>query len=781
MRPLSKTAKLPALPSNEADVRSGYLFAAALLVCAWALFSWPWVSGRYAIPWDAAAQFIPQVQFMADSLWRGEWPFWCPFVFSGQVQIADPQSMLFSPPMILLAIVNGAPGLWSIDGVALAMLLVAALGVLLLARHWGWHWIGGLVAGLGFGFGAAMAWRLQHFGQVFSLAYFPFALLFLERALNRGSVVSGILAGLFGAFIVLGRDQVGLLCVYLLIGRVVWYWLSGPGIGARMKSSLAPLIAGGMTGIVLIGIPILMTLNLADHSNRPLIDYAGAAAGSLHPGLLVTSALPHLFAAAGPMADYWGPPSTVWTGTGLFLAQNMGELYVGAISFVLLAAGLVRGDLWRPEIRYVTVGLIFVLLYALGGYTPAFWVFYKVLPGVDLYRRPADAAFQIGGFAALLAGFCAHRLLVDTDIRFSHTAIAGVAALLAVPFVFGIGCAVYLHHLPQAVSPLLLAAFWFALSIAGLAIAVWLLPIRPFVAGLVVAGILASDLATNNGPNGSSAMPVAELDVLNPHTTNATIKTLKRLVAENTSATQRPRIELAGLGFHWPNASMTHRLDNTLGYNPVRLKIYADATGAGDTVGLPEQREFSPLFPSYRSPLANLLGLRFIATGIPIEKIDKQLAPGTFPLRARTADAYIYENTAALPRVLFATRARKADFSALIASGQWPETDFRSTVLLEAPTSEDSPRRPGSVRLLKAHNTAVTIEADSPDGGWVVLNDVWYPWWQATVDGAPAPVLRANVLFRAVAVPPGQHRVRFVFRPVAGVFEDLIHRPHPGK
>ena len=86
--------------------------------------------------------------------------------------------------------------------------------------------------------------------------------------------------------------------------------------------------------------------------------------------------------------------------------------------------------------------------------------------------------------------------------------------------------------------------------------------------------------------------------------------------------TRRDRIELAGLGFHWPNASLTHRLENTLGYNPIRLALYSQATGAEDHVGLPDQRKFTPLFPSYRSTLANLLGLRFIVTGAPIETMD---------------------------------------------------------------------------------------------------------------------------------------------------------------
>ena len=61
-------------------------------------------------------------------------------------------------------------------------------------------------------------------------------------------------------------------------------------------------------------------------------------------------------------------------------------------------------------------------------------------------------------------------------------------------------------------------------------------------------------------------------------------------------------------------------------------------------------------------------------------------------------------------------------------------------------------------------------------GGYVVLNDVWHPWWTATVDGKPADILTANVLFRAVEVTPGRHQVRFEFKPVEGAIAELSER-----
>ena len=112
----------------------GYGAAALALMALWAVMIWPWLTGRVTIPWDAKAHFQPQIQFLAQSLARGEMPFWSPFVFAGHPQIADPQSMIFSAPFLLLALASANPSSWAVDMTVLGSALAGGLARMLWFR-----------------------------------------------------------------------------------------------------------------------------------------------------------------------------------------------------------------------------------------------------------------------------------------------------------------------------------------------------------------------------------------------------------------------------------------------------------------------------------------------------------------------------------------------------------------------------------------------------------------------------------------------------------------------
>lgn len=766
----------------------GYRLATAVFIVCWALLSAPWLSGRVTIPYDAKAHFQAQIQFMAKALHSGQSPFWSPFTFAGSPQIADPQSLIFSPAA-LLALFDADPSFWIMDTYVLAMLGLAGLATLAYFRDRGWHPAGGVVAAVALAFGASAAWRVQHIGQIKSFALVWVSLWLLSRALRRQSVAYGMAAGFAAGIMLMEPDQVALLGAYMLGGFALDYWLSQPRPLAAIKASIAPIGAATIVGAFLVVIPLVLTMLFVSDSNRPQIPFAEAVRGSLHPASLLTFLVGDLYGAHDPHVNYWGPFSEYWDPTELTLSQNMSQVYLGALPFLLLLThGLTRGYALAREIRFFTcAGLVFIV-YAIGRHTPLFALMFDHVPGVALFRRPADATFLIGGVMAILGGYLVHRLAsAKPALRLPMSQRLAAVVLPVAGILLAILIALVMRHMADAWKPILYAVGWLAASALVIANLRRIAIAAPRAAILLPAVLLAADLAANNGPNESTALPPSSYAVLDPNCGNETVRLLKSLLKQRPDSARRDRVELTGLGFEWPNAAMVHGFDHVLGYNPLRLELVNESVGARDTIAGPDQRKFTPLFPSYASRLADLLGLRFIATSIPVEEIDHKLKPGDLRLIARTPDAYVYENPRAFPRALFVRSAARADFAAIIKSGRWPEFEPTETVLVDrdADIPEAALRRSSpmplhaTIKLKRYENTRIELDVDSPEPGYAVLNDVWHPWWEADVDGRQTPILRANVLFRAVSVPAGRHTVVFEFKPIAGAFEELSQRMRP--
>jgi hypothetical protein len=789
------------IPSNP---RSYGLFTALLIVSTvWLVLAWPWLSESVTVPWDAKAHFQPQLAFLAQSLARGESPFWTPNVFAGHPQIADPQSLIFSPPFLLLAWLVPSPGLREMDAMLLGSLLVGGWFIVLYFRDRQWHEAAAVVAALSFAFGGAAAWRIQHVGQVLSVAYFPIALWLLDRALRRGSGLYGFASGVVAGFMLLGRDQVAFLGLIVLAAYAA---LRLRDSGWAIRASLKPLLLGALGGALTVTIPMVMTLLLAEDSNRPMITLSEAGKGSLHPWSLLTAIIPHLYGIARPLGDYWGPPSPDWGPVDLYLARNMATFYFGVLPllgllllpFLLkfrpkfatspesLAAGT---DAYRRDAIFLGVGFILLMLYSLGRYTPFFAGVFMVIPGIDRFRRPADALFVACALGSMAGGYGVHRWIMASRFRLPPWALLAFAGFVAFCGLAGGLLAFSVGRLDQTVAPLAASACFLAAAVMAL-IMLHRLEGRTLPLMLVAGVFMLADLGWNNAPNESTGLNPDSYEVLRPNSANETIAILKQKVQETRADDRIDRVELAGIDFHWPNASLVHGLHNTLGYNPVRSAIYSNSVGARDHIAGPDQRLFTPLLPSYKSPMADLVGLRYIVSRVPMDELYRVAAkeserpvpdfnPEDFPLVARTGDAYIYENPRALPRVLFAGNALQADFDSLIKSGAWPAFDPRQTVLLDRlilPREADPREDDRKVRIVSYRNTEIIVEAESGKGGFVVLNDSWDDWWQVEVDGKRAGLERANVAFRAVAVPPGKHIVRFVFRPFRGALAELLRR-----
>ena len=111
------------MPARFEEAQRFPLAAAfGLYTIAFLALAWPWLSGAVEIPYDAASQFYPQLAFLGASVRHRQSPFLTPNVFAGWPQIADPQSLIFSP-----AFHRGPPGPPNPSRCGLPIVLVFAL------------------------------------------------------------------------------------------------------------------------------------------------------------------------------------------------------------------------------------------------------------------------------------------------------------------------------------------------------------------------------------------------------------------------------------------------------------------------------------------------------------------------------------------------------------------------------------------------------------------------------------------------------------------------------
>jgi hypothetical protein len=60
----------------------------------------------------------------------------------------------------------------------------------------------------------------------------------------------------------------------------------------------------------------------------------------------------------------------------------------------------------------------------------------------------------------------------------------------------------------------------------------------------------------------------------------------------------------------------------------------------------------------------------------------------------------------------------------------------------------------------------IVVEAQALKNSLLVIGEKYYRWWNATVDGKKAEIVPVNHILRGVYLPPGNHRVEFVFDPL---------------
>ena len=98
---------------------------------------------------------------------------------------------------------------------------------------------------------------------------------------------------------------------------------------------------------------------------------------------------------------------------------------------------------------------------------------------------------------------------------------------------------------------------------------------------------------------------------------------------------------------------------------------------------------------------------------------------------------------------------------------QNPAFDPAETAILhgaeDSLAAEDDSSATATINAYTA--TEITIQVESNAPGYLLLTDAYYPGWQASINGDAVPIIRADVMFRAVEIPAGSSTIIFTYRP----------------
>ena len=762
-----------ALPSQATRERSALtrtlVVAGLVIVAIWLLAMSRWIVADAVVPWDSKNQFYAFFRFLASALHSGASPFWNPYHYGGHPSVADPQSLVFAPLFLAWAWFDSAPSLRAFDLLVHAHLLIGGLSIAAIGARARWPAAACVLAAVLFMFGGAAAGRLQHTGIIASYGLFPLTLLLLQLALERRSFLLAMAFSFVAAAVALGRNQVALLLCLVLVGAALAEIATAERPLRYLRERAAVLAVMAVAGLALVAAPLLLTIQFASLSNRARLPIEEALLGSLYPAILAQLAVADIFGTHS--GGYWGPNGATEPNVAL-TDDSFNYLFVGSAPLILLLwLGLAGGHALRRGCIFLAVVAALAIAYALGRYTPLFALAFDVVPGVSRFRRPVDGDFVLVAALALLSGALLASYVregLPRVRRFTAAALAiGVAAILvsAVAFSARQGHAGDALRAIAATAPIP----------AAIILILWLArrPRARILAAAAVAAIGIAELMWWNTAFRLNAGPRADYALLErPSSADlAALDLVERALSERHRAGERPRVEFMGLGGAWQNLSMVRGVEATNGYNPLRIGVYDRMVAPGEENWFADMRAFPASFDGYDCALARALGLEFVVLGSPIETVPRLARRPIADVLQAGPQVWVYRLRSPSPRLTFMRRVQVADADALGAAGQLLTSPSPDRVLIDDDTP---PRRPyasllgasaGSARIAGWRADRIEIEVSSDLGGVLALHDTWYPGWIAEIDGARTPILRADVLFRGVEVPPGYHRVTFRFAP----------------
>jgi hypothetical protein len=672
-------------------------------------------------------------------------PHWNPFVYAGMPYLSILPYPVWYPTSLLYFVIDlhRAIGWAFVFHLFLAGLLAYAL-----ARELRMAPGAAAVVGVSYMFTGYIVSHLYagQDGRMFAMQLTPALFLFAERAIARRRAHWFLWMGLVAALQVFTPHVQMMYFAAMGVGAFVVFRLAQVWREDRAWKPIAILGGSFLGAYLLAGLMTLVevwpTLDIVQFTHRAERDYAYGSSW----------AMPVQESLAAVWPSFQGYLDTYW-GTNPFKLHTE---YLGAVPVLLAILALAAR---RTARVWFFAGLALGgLFFAWGSATPLHRVAWWLLPMMKSFRAPAMMYSIVALAVVVLAGYGAQALYDRRDRLADGRHVAwkilgglGIVWILLwlwaagspQAFVGFWGGLLYGGLDPQraalaeravrgfVVGLGLFAAFW----ACGLAVA-WTAArgrIAPVVACAVLAGIALVDL-WRVGRDFYSTVPVAQVA-----DGDAAVRFLQ--------AQPGPFRVLQLPDTYGPNDLMVFRIPSATGSQKFRLRWWDDLVGE-DMSRLGELT----LWP--------LLNIQYVISNLPlaIQGLDI-VHQGSGPL------VYRWPPAQGGAWVVHEARARRPDEPSAQPLLD-PAFDAYRTAILEpgtAPPALAAPSRPTRLRWDAHDPDRLALEVDTSADGLLVLSEAYHPYWRATVDGRPAPVLQVDGALRGVPLPAGRHKVVLTF------------------
>jgi len=567
-----------------------------------------------------------------------------------------------------------------------------------------------------------------------SCIWLPAILLFLLRALrteHRGRALLEAAAGglCMGMSILTGGVQYSMMQAIVVVTALFWYGIATLSPGGN--SSAAGLFSGNraywLRLATVAAVILAVAFGLGAAQLFPAYEYGHLSLRSIAGGWYpMSDKIPY-----DRMDHGMWPESIV---TGLFPAGFDGKIgggeawpfYIGAFPFILAVIAIWKcwSNLW---VRYMTGLALVTFLYTLGEFSPLNGILYALVPFLWMAREPSRFLYLVSFALAALAAFGLDTLF-ETAGQTDYWAPAR-------PYLkwISIVCSAALF-LPAVFTQLNVGLWTIVSLLLILASAAWFhrLTVRQASPAMrvILAAFIFFDLASFNWleANWNTLIKAGDQyeQMLNLRPAAMFLKSRPGLFRVRVSADPEPNVgDIYGIQSLW---------------------------GGGATI----LTDFSRIIGH-----EDLLNVRY--------HIKPNTSPDPNPIY-KDSLWKVYEDKNGFDRAWLVHQVVVEPMhDAVFTRMDAPGTDLHTTAIVESPLPRplDPPGADGTVRFRSYEADSMALDVTSSGSALLVLSELYYPGWRATVNGHSVEIRKVDGALRGILVPSGKSQVVLEYVPMS--------------